>query len=274
MATVGATVLVTGASSGIGKATATKLIEEGHRVYAGARRVTAMQDLAERGATPLAMDVTSEDDLRSVVERITEDTGGIDALVNNAGFGLYGAMEDTDLADARHQFEVNLFGAARLTQLALPHMREQRRGTIVTMSSMGGRIYTPLGSWYHASKHAIEGWSDCLRIELAQFGIRVVVVEPGVMKTEFGDLLVEPMLRRSGRSAYGALAQRVARTTRASYESGGSPPELVADVVAAALRARRPRTRYVVGHRARSTIATRRYLGDRVFDRVVMRAFR
>jgi NAD(P)-dependent dehydrogenase (short-subunit alcohol dehydrogenase family) len=178
-------------------------------------------------------------------------------------------MEDSEIADARYQFEVNLFGPARLTQLALPYMREKRAGKIVNVSSMGGRIYTPLGSWYHASKHAVEGWSDCLRIELAPFGIDVIVIEPGVIETEFGEVMVGPMLERSGESAYRDMAQAMAKASMA-----GSPPTLIAELIVKAIRARRPRTRYVAGKYARPLMLTRGLLGDRVFDRVVMQAVR
>jgi NAD(P)-dependent dehydrogenase (short-subunit alcohol dehydrogenase family) len=179
-------------------------------------------------------------------------------------------MEDTTLADARYQFEVNLFGMARLTQLALPAMREKRAGKIVNISSMGGRIYTPLGSWYHATKHAVEGWSDCLRVELAPFGIDVIIIEPGIIRTEFGEVLMGPMLERSGETAYSGMAQAVAKWTRVSHESGaGSPPSTVAETIAKALRARRPRTRYVVGSMARPMMWVRKWMGDRVFDKVL-----
>lgn len=265
------TVLVTGASSGMGKETTRRLLREGYGVYAAARRVERMQDLETLGAVPLRMDVTKEDDVVSAVERIGAERGGVDVLVNNAGFGLYGAMEDTPLAEARRQFEVNLFGLARLTQLVLPHMREKRSGTIVNVSSMGGKIYTPLGSWYHATKHALEGWSDCLRLELAPLGIRVVIVEPGIIETEFGDVMVGPMLERSGRGPYADLARRVAKATRASYASGGaSPASLIADVIARAVRARRPKPRYAAGRLAKPLIAARTWLGDRLFDRAIM----
>jgi NAD(P)-dependent dehydrogenase (short-subunit alcohol dehydrogenase family) len=261
------TVLITGASSGIGKATARKLLDEGYAVYGAARRVERMRDLERLGATALEMDVTEEDDVVAAVDRIGAEEGGIDVLVNNAGFGLYGAMEDTPLDEARRQFEVNLFGLARLTQLALPHMREQRAGKIVNMSSMGGKIYTPLGSWYHASKHALEGWSDCLRLELAPFGIDVIVIEPGAIGTEFGEVMLEPMLGRSGDTAYADLARGVAEATRSTYEDGNaSPPSVIADVVSKALAADRPRTRYAAGRLARPLMALRKWGGDRVFD--------
>jgi len=247
-----------------------KLLGEGYTVYVAARRVEKMQELAQRGAIPLALDVTDEAQMVAAVERITRERGGVDILINNAGFGMYGAMEDTSLADARYQFEVNLFGPARLAQLVLPYMRQQRAGAIVNISSMGGKIYTPLGAWYHATKHALEGWSDCLRFELAPFGIKVIIVEPGAILTEFGDVMTEPMLERSGHSAYAAMAQMVAKTTRDSYTAGNaSPPSVIADVIAGTLKARRPKTRYVAGRLARPLIFLRRWLSDRMFDRVL-----
>ncbi|GAA1583829.1 oxidoreductase [Kribbella sancticallisti] len=261
------TVLVTGASSGMGKATAVQLLRDGYTVYAAARRVEQMRDLEELGATVVAVDVTREDDLVRLVDGIG---GGVDVLVNNAGFGLYGAVEDTTIDDARYQFEVNLFAMARLTQLVLPGMRTRGAGRIINLSSMGGRIYTPLGAWYHASKHAVEGWSDCLRIEVAPFGIDVVVIEPGIIATDFGAVLVEPMTKRSGDGPYAGLARKVAATTSASYASGGTPPERIAAIIVKAIAARRPRTRYVAGKYARPLISTRKWFGDRVYDRVVM----
>ncbi|MEM8963262.1 MAG: oxidoreductase [Acidobacteriota bacterium] len=266
--------LITGASSGIGKATAKTLLDAGHTVYVAARRREKMHDLEASGAISLSMDITREEDIVAVVERIENDHGGVDILVNNAGFGMYGAMEDTTIDDARYQFEVNIFGLARLTQLALPSMRAKKAGKIVNISSMGGKMYTPLGSWYHATKHALEGWSDCLRLELAPFGIDVIVIEPGAIRTEFGDVMVGPMLERSGDSAYSDLAHKVATATRKAYESGGaSPPSLIAKTILEAVRARRPKTRYAVGQYAKPMIAIRKWFGDRIFDRVVMSQF-
>jgi short-subunit dehydrogenase len=253
------TVLVTGASSGMGKATALKLLADGYRVYAAARRVEQMRDLEERGAILLKMDVTND------------EHGGVDVLVNNAGFGMYGAMENTTIADARYQFEVNVFGVARLTQLVLPYMREQGAGTIVNLSSMGGKIYTPLGSWYHATKHAIEGWSDSLRLELKQFGIDVIIIEPGITATEFGSSLLDPMVERSGNGAYAQFTAKVAAATVKSNDSGGgTSPTVIADVIAKAIATRRPKTRYAAGRLARPLILTRKLFGDRVYDRIVM----
>lgn len=266
------TALVTGASSGIGHATARRLLADGYRVYVAARRTDKMAELVAQGAHAVAMDITKDEDIVRVVAQLEAEAGGVDYLVNNAGFGMYGSMEDTTLHDARYQFEVNLFGLARLTQLVLPSMRAKGAGRIVNISSMGGRIYTPLGSWYHATKHALEGWSDCLRLELAPFGIEVVIVEPGVINTEFGDVMTQPMLERSGAGAYAPMALAVAESTRRSYAAGaGSPPSVIADTVSRALRARRPRTRYVAGKYARLLMFMRRWLGDRLFDLAIVR---
>ncbi len=263
--------LVTGASSGIGKATAKQLLQDGLVVYVAARRLEKMKDLAELGAIAVKMDITKEEDVVAVVQQIKQDHSGVDVLVNNAGFGSYGAMEDTALNDARYQFEVNLFGLARLTQLLLPDMREKRAGKIVNISSMGGKIYTPLGSWYHATKHALEGWSDCLRLELAPFGIDIIVIESGLITTEFGDVISGPLLERSGQSAYAALAKAVVSATGNSYEQGGgSSPVEVARIISKALKARKPKTRYAVGKYAKPLMFARKWFGDRIFDKVIM----
>lgn len=255
----------------MGKATAEKLLSQGYIVYVAARRLDKMRDLEELGAVAIAMDITKDADVVAAVDRIAAENGGVDVLINNAGFATYGAMEDTALADARYQFEVNLFGLARLTQLVLPYMRQQGAGTIVNISSMGGKIYTPMGAWYHATKHAVEGWSDCLRLELKPFGIDVIVIEPGIMQTEFGDVLVGPLLERSGEGAYADLATKVAEATTAMKEAnGGSPASLIADVIAHSIAAKRPKTRYVAGRYAQPLIVMRKLFGDRVFDRVVM----
>ncbi len=263
--------LVTGASSGIGKETARRLLSADYVVYVAARRTEQMLDLQALGAHLVQMDITVDADIVAAVAQIGAAHGGVDVLINNAGFGMYGAMEDTTLADARYQFEVNLFGMARLTQLVLPYMRAQRSGTIVNLSSMGGKIYFPLGAWYHATKHAIEGWSDCLRIELAPFDIKVVIIEPGVIATEFGEVLLDPMLKRSGKGPYRQMTERMAKAMRESYAKKGasSPPALVADAILGAVRAARPNTRYAMGKLAKPLMFVRKYFGDRCFDKAV-----
>lgn len=263
--------LVTGASSGMGKAFAKALLAEGMVVYAVARRVEPMDELKRLGAITLPMDITSEQDVQRVAERIRQDHGALDVLLNNAGFGLYGAMEDISLEQARYQFEVNLFGLARLTQLLLPGMRERRRGTIVNISSMGGKVYTPLGSWYHASKHALEGWSDCLRLELQQFGIHVVLIEPGAIETEFGQVLVQGLEAQDGTGAYREMVQKVASATERSHASGTlSQPQVIVELLLKAVRSRRPRTRYTAGKYARPMMFIRKWLGDRIYDKMVL----
>lgn len=263
--------LVTGASSGMGKAFAKALLAEGMVVYAVARRVEPMDELKRLGAITLPMDITSEQDVQRVAERIRQDHGALDVLLNNAGFGLYGAMEDITLEQARYQFEVNLFGLARLTQLLLPGMRERRRGTIVNISSMGGKVYTPLGSWYHAGKHALEGWSDCLRLELQQFGIHVVLIEPGAIETEFGQVLVQGLEAQNGTGAYREMVQKVASATERSHASGAlSQPQVIVELLLKAVRSRRPRTRYTAGKYARPMMFIRKWLGDRIYDKMVL----
>lgn len=262
--------LVTGASSGMGKEIAKQLMTDGYRVYAAARQVDQMNDLAELGVLPVRLDISEPNEIESLASTILGEVGRIDVLVNNAGFGLYGAVEDVGIEEARHQFEVNLFGLARLTQLLLPAMREKKSGNIVNISSMGGKVYTPLRAWYHATKHALEGWSDCLRLELAPFGIRVVIIEPGLIETGFGEVLAGRLLKRSGTGAYVKMTEAVAQSTRAAYGQGrATDPKVIASLVCAAVRVRRPKTRYVAGKYAKPMILIRKWLGDRMFDRII-----
>lgn len=265
------TALVTGASSGMGKVIAKQLIKDGLVVIVAARRLAQMEDLKALGAFPIALDITNEENLVAAAAEIEDRFGGVDILVNNAGFGLFGALEDVPLDDARYQFEVNVFGLARLTQLLTPYMRVQKFGKIINISSMGGKIYTPLGAWYHATKHAVEGLSDCLRLELSPFGIDVIVVEPGIIETEFGNVAAGPMNKHSGTGPYAEMAAKVANATANAYKKGGgSPPQLIADKISRAIKARRPKTRYALGKLAKPMIWTRKWLGDRVFDRMVL----
>lgn len=265
------TALVTGASSGMGKVIARRLIQDGYQVYAAARSVEKMNDLAQLGAHPLRMDISRDEDILAAVNTIMSQTGGVDVLVNNAGFGLYGPVEEIGIDEARYQFEVNVFGAARLTQLLLPTMRARRSGYIINITSIGGKIYTPLGAWYHATKHALEGWSDCLRLEVAEFGIKVVIVEPGLIETGFGDVVSGNFVKRSASGPYGHLVGMVANTVKNAYGNGrGSDPKVIADVVARAVKSSHPRTRYAAGKYARMLIGMRVWLGDRLFDRIIL----
>ncbi|QXV58346.1 oxidoreductase [Amycolatopsis sp. TNS106] len=264
--------LVTGASAGIGEATALALHEAGYTVYGAARRVERMAGLAERGIKVLEMDVTDDASMVAGVERIIEESGRIDVLVNNAGYGSYGAFEDVPLSEGKYQFEVNLFGLARLVQLTTPRMRAQGSGKIVNISSIGGKIYEPLGGWYHSTKFAVEGLSDSLRLELKPFGIDVVVVEPGAIKTEWGGIAIENLMKTSGDTAYAAQAKALAKFF--DQAARGSHPKVIADVILKAVRARRPKTRYAAGFGAKPILFVRRVLPDRAFDALFLGALR
>ncbi|GGQ54033.1 oxidoreductase [Streptomyces asoensis] len=267
------TALVTGASSGIGEATALELHRLGYTVYGAARRTDRLRELAGHGIRPLAMDVTDDASMRAGIEKITAETGRLDVLVNNAGYGSYGALEDVPLDEARHQFEVNVFGAIRLAQLALPHMRAQRSGTVVNITSMGGKIHTPLGGWYHGTKFALEALSDCLRLEARPFGVDVVVIEPGGIATEWGGIAADTLEKSSAGGAYAAQATAVASALRSEANAKrNSPPSVIAEAIGKAVTARRPKTRYATGFGARPLIALRRVLPDRAFDMVISRA--
>ena len=265
--------LVTGASSGIGAATARRLHAAGCLVYAGARRVERMQQLDQAGIRVRPLDVTNDSSMTGVIDEIIADNGRVDVLVNNAGYGSYGSVEDVPLAEARYQLEVNLVGMARLTQLVLPHMRAAGTGKIVNVSSMGGHFGEPLGAWYHASKFAVEGFSDSLRLELHEFGIDVIVIEPGAIRTEWGGGAVESAERYSGNSVYGPQV-RAMRALYSHAERRGSQPEIVADVILKAITADRPRARYAVPFTAKAIIAAMNLVPDRLMDagrRAVMR---
>ncbi|GAB4029709.1 oxidoreductase [Spirosoma gilvum] len=264
-------ILITGASSGMGKEAAIKLIQDGHIVYTVARRIDQMQDLKAMGGYPMKMDVTSEAAIQQVVDTIIQKEGRIDVLWNNAGYGLYGSVEDVPLEQARRQFEVNLFGLASMTQKVVPYMRKAQSGTIINTSSMGGKLYTPMGAWYHASKHAIEGFSDCLRLELSPFNIHVVVLEPGIIRTEFGDEMLKNLSQFSSSGAYAGLTGKLVEATKKMYESGsGSKAAVIAHTVSKIVAASKPKTRYRVGLWAKPMVWMRIYLGDRLFDKIIM----
>lgn len=270
----GKVALVTGASSGIGKETVRRLLAEGATVYGAARRVEKMADIEQAGAKTVKLDVTDTTSMDSALATIAEQDGGVDILINNAGYGSYGAVEDVPGSEARRQFDVNVFGLADLTQRVLPHMRDSGYGKIVNISSMGGRIYTPLGAWYHATKHAVEGFSDSLRFEVKPFGIDVVVIQPGVIRSEWGGIARESALTYSGQGAYAEMTRKVTQVMESAYAPrSSSGPEVVADTIVKALTARRPKPRYATGKMARLLMATRWLVSDRVFDRLVARSY-
>ena len=263
---------VTGASAGIGEATARALLAAGYTVFAGARRLDRMAGLAALGATLLKLDLTDDAAIVAAVEAIKSGAGRLDVLVNNAGYGSYGALEDVPLDEARRQFDVNVFGLARLCQLVLPIMRAQKSGKIVNVTSIGGKIWEPLGSWYHATKFAVEGLSDCLRVEVRRFGVDVIIIEPGAIRTEWAGIAREGLLAMSGNSAYAEQAKRHARLLAGAETSSlASPPAVVAKTIVRAVGARRPKTRYATGGGARTILLLRKILSDRMFDRLMLR---
>ena len=265
-------VLVTGCSSGIGRATAEHLAGKGWTVYATARRPESIADLQEKGCRTLALDVTDEASMAAAVGAVEEAEGAVGVLVNNAGYSQSGAVEDVPLDVVRRQFETNVFGLVRMCQLALPGMRRQGWGKIVNVSSMGGRLVFPGGGFYHGTKYAVEAISDALRFEVAGFGVDVSIIEPGLIRTSFGDTAAArrgrgDVLRRPVREFNAA----VAKSTQEAYEDGalaklGGGPETVARAIEKAISRRRPKTRYKVTASARMALATRRLLPDRGWD--------
>lgn len=264
--------LITGASSGIGKETAYKLQENGFIVYGAARRTEKMKDLSAKGIHIMVLDVTDEQSMVDCINQIVEKEGRIDVLVNNAGYGSYGAIEDVPLDEARHQFEVNIFGLARLTQLVLPYMRKNHYGKIVNISSMGGKIYTPFGGWYHATKHALEGFSDSLRLETRRFGIDVIVIEPGGIKTEWGIIAAENLKKTSGSGIYASAAGKSAENMAKMYRNNQlSDAKVIAKTIYKAVTVRHPKIRYAKGYMAKPSIFIRKWFGDRLFDSIISR---
>lgn len=261
--------LITGCSSGIGEATAARLAKGGWTVYATARKPETLEGLAAAGCKTLALDVNSEDSMTAAVEAVNKESGGVDALVNNAGYSQSGAAETLNLDDVRRQFETNVFGLLRMCQLVLPHMREQRSGRIVNISSMGGRLVFPGGGAYHATKYAVEAFSDAMRFEVAGFGVKVILVEPGLITTNFENAAVASM-EGNDDGPYAAFNAQVAKSTKEVYSGPmaklGGGPESVAKVIEKSLNARRPKIRYVVTPSATLTLATRRMLGARGWD--------
>ena len=289
-------VLITGCSSGIGRAAALRLHDAGFTVYATARRTDALTDVASRGLRTVALDVTDENSMTQAVAAVEADAGPVGVLINNAGYGLYGPVEQVPMAEIRRQFETNFFGQVRLTQLVLPGMRRRGRGRILNVSSMGGRITLPGGAFYHASKYAVEAFSDALRMEVAQFGIDVVLIEPGPVKTPWNDGAAASLatagagpLAADGqdgadgtapaapgdpyREYKAAVGASFGRTRAGLVGRFGSTPDDVAKVITQAVTARRPRARYLINPVAKSLVAMNRVLPARACDSVLRRQY-
>ena len=265
-------VLITGCSTGIGRATAERLAARGWRVYATARDVGKIKDLADRGCVVLPLDVTDEASMRAAVGEVERREGAVGVLVNNAGYSQSGAVESVPMGKVRRQFETNVFGLVRMCQLVLPGMRRQGWGRIVNISSMGGRLTFPGGGHYHATKYAVESLSDALRFEVAGFGVGVVVVEPGLIRTGFADAATGSMEGDPVEDGpYASFNADVAKAVRDNYERGpflrlGGGPETVAATIERAITAEKPRARYAVTPSAHLFIGLRRLLPDRAWD--------
>jgi NAD(P)-dependent dehydrogenase (short-subunit alcohol dehydrogenase family) len=271
MAEASKAVLITGCSSGIGRATAEHLATRGWTVYATARSTESIADLAERGMETLALDVTDEDSMRAAVAAVEDAEGAVGALVNNAGYSQSGALETLPMDRLRSQFETNVFGLMRMCQLVLPGMRRQGAGKIVNVSSMGGRLTFPGGGAYHGTKHAVEALSDALRFEVRGFGVDVVVIEPGLITTRFGETAAGSIdAPAAADDPYAEFNAAVGTATAEVYQGPlarlGGGPETVARAIERAISSRRPKTRYKVTPSARLALAQRRLLPDRAWD--------
>ena len=263
-------VLITGCSSGIGKATARKLLADGYTVFATARKLADMTDLAALGARTLALDVTEEASMVAAVAAIEAEFGAVDVLVNNAGYGQYGAIESVPMERVRKQFETNVFGTVRLTQLVLPNMRARGSGRIVNVGSMGGKLTFPGGGFYHSTKYALEALTDALRFELAGFGIAAILIEPGIITSKFAEGASASADFDAGTHPYATFNADVISMTASAYAGPmaklGGTPEDVANTIARAIAAKKPRGRYTVSLSASLMIGLRRLMTDSVWD--------
>jgi NAD(P)-dependent dehydrogenase (short-subunit alcohol dehydrogenase family) len=273
-------VLVTGCSSGIGHATAKHLAANGWTVYATARRPETLSDLESAGCTTMALDVTEEASMREAVGRVEAEHGAVGVLVNNAGYSQSGAVEEVDMDAVRRQFETNVFGAARMCQLVLPKMREQRWGKIVNVSSMGANFVFPGGGYYHATKAALSAMSDALRFEVKGFGVDVVIIEPGLIMTNFGDAATSAMdeATEGGNGPYATFNAQLEKATKSAYAGGpmsklGGPPEAVAKTIEKAITAKRPKPRYLVTPSAHALVNQRRLMTRRMWDAMMRSQF-
>ena len=269
-------ILITGCSTGIGRASADLLVKAGYTVYATARREESLAELAAAGARTIRLDVTDEESMRAAVATVSQAHGSVGTLINNAGYGEYGTIEETDLDAVRRMFETNVFGLARLTQLCLPGMREAGGGLVLNVGSMGGRIAFPVGGYYHATKYAVEGLTDALRNEVREFGIAVSLIEPGPIRTNFEESINSSAAVDNPNSPYAALVTKVQAVNADAYASKvlSVGPEAVARTILKAVEAQAPKSRYLVTPAARAMVHARRLGGDRVWDAIIGQQFR
>lgn len=259
--------LVTGASSGFGAIIAKQLAQDGYYVFASARRMHLLEAMSSNNIEALQLDVTKEADIHTAINHIIESKGQIDLLVNNAGFGLYGTIEETPIDSIKYQFEVNYFAVTNMVKAVLPHMREKRAGMIINMASLVGHVAMPMVGYYASTKHALEAFSDALRMEVAQFNIKTVLIEPGTIKTEFQDVAFDGLKRSPQLEAYDALVRRMKRGSEKRYANAPGP-ELVAQAVHKAVSAKHPKRRYAVGKDAKAMIFIKRTFGYGLIDRM------
>lgn len=269
-------ILITGASSGIGYETAKLLAGEGHIVYGTSRSLDRVEKIKEFGANPLSLDVTQDESCKRCVEDVISKEGRIDVLINNAGYGSYGPIEMVDLNKAKEEFEVNVYGIVRMTKLVIPYMRNQNKGRIINVSSAGGRVTTYLGGWYHASKYAVEALSDSLRMEVKQFGIKVSIIEPGGVKSNWGIITADHLLESSKNSPYEEISNKVAKIYKELY--GGksnllTKPKVVAKKISKAVNKKHPRTRYLFGFGAIPMIFFHWLLPNKWFDNIMRKMY-
>lgn len=266
-------VLVTGASSGMGRETAIKLAKEGYKVYAAARRIDKLQELEQVGCVPLALDVANDDSIVNAVKTIEQKDGGVDVLFNNAGIAILGSVEEMTLEDAKKMFEVNVFGLARLTQLLIPYMRTKGSGKIINNSSIAGKSHAPLTAWYAATKHALEGLNSCLRVELKPFGVQVVIIRPGAISTGLIGSYVDDMMEVSGNGPYAEMTKSVAdwSKSRDNDPKYSSPPSVIADTVLKIIKTKKPKTAYMVGKTSQQMIWSRRLMTDNMMDNMMLK---
>ena len=263
-------ILITGTAYGIGRSTAEYLLDKGHIVFGGDILVEENLYLNDIGGIALEMDVTNQEHIDKAVQQILNEHGRIDVLVNNAGLGIYGAIEEVTMEDAYYQYDVNFFGLARVTKSVLPHMRKQKSGTIINISSVLGETYGPLAGWYLSSKHALEGWSDALRVELKEFDIDVVIVQPGAINTNFFNVSRSYLDKYKQDSNYTHLYGEPVADSENSVLSNQSEPIVIAKVINKAINAKNPKTRYSAGAYSKLGIFLRRIMTDKMFDRFIL----
>ncbi|WP_412989450.1 oxidoreductase [Pediococcus siamensis] len=262
-------ILITGASSGIGYQTAALLAKQGNKVYGAGRRIEKIEPLQKLGVIPLSLDVTNDDSVANAVQHVIDESGRVDVLVNNAGYGSYGAIEDVSIEEAKRQYDVNVFGVARLTKAVLPYMRKQHSGRIVNVSSAGGRSTSIYGAWYHSSKYALESFSDALRMEVQPFGIDVAIIEPGAVKTNWGFIAADHLENSAQGGPYEKDATKMAKGLRKFYSSKKlSDPSIISKAIADAINKKRPKTRYLIGYSAKPLVLMHALLPTRLLDYV------